>query len=149
VQTPSNEEKMTNLHERIVHMVRQLNIPVVEVSLVLSKYIRVLIEALQAKAIESNEGLPPRLMKSWPLEEEMQTQSKDFNFDLEKVLSLVDGDRMDILDTLIRTTINDEELALADSLLLMRQWEKDVRQRLSLVESPGQLFSPMEISEDH
>ena len=149
MQTPSNEEKMTNLHERIVHMVRQLNIPVVEVSLVLSKYIRVLIEALQAKAIESNEGLPPRLMQSWPLEEEMQTQSKDFNFDLEKVLSLVDGDRMDILDTLIRTTINDEELALADSLLLMRQWEKDVRQRLSLVESPGQLFSPMELSEDH
>ena len=149
MQTPSNEEKMTNLHERIVHMVRQLNIPVVEVSLVLSKYIRVLTDALQAKAIESNEGLPPRLMQPWPLEEEMQTQSKDFNFDLEKVLSLVDGDRMDILDTLIRTTINDEELALADSLLLMRQWEKDVRQRLALVESPGQLFSPMELSEDH
>ena len=149
MQTPSNEEKMTNLHERIVHMVRQLNIPVIEVSLVLSKYIRVLIDALEAKAIESNEELPPRLMHSWPLEEEIQTQPKDFNFDLEKVLSLVDGDRMDILDTLIRTTINDEELALADSLLLMRQWEKDVRQRLALVESPGQLFSPMELSEDH
>ena len=130
-------------------MVRQLNIPVVEVSLVLSKYIRVLIDTLQAKAIELNEELPPRLMHSWPLEEEIQTQSKDFDFDLEKVLSLVDADRMDILDTLIRTTINDEKLALADSLLLMRQWEKDVRQRLSLVESPGQLFSPMELSEDH
>jgi hypothetical protein len=149
VQTPTNEEKMTNLHERIVHMVRQLNIPVVEVSLVLSKYIRVLIGALEAKAIESNEELPPRLMQSWPLEEEIQTQSKDFNFDLEKVLSLVDAERMDILDTLIRTTINDEKLALADSLLLMRQWEKDVRQRLILVESPGQLFSPMELSEDY
>lgn len=149
MQTPSNEEKMTNLHERIVHMVRQLNIPVVEVSLVLSKYIRVLIGALQAKAIESNEGLPPRLMHAWPLEEEIQTQSKDFNFDLEKVLSLVDADRMDILDTLIRTTINDEKLVLSDSLLLMRQWEKDVRQRLALVGSPGQLFSPMELSEDH
>jgi hypothetical protein len=149
VETPSNEEKMTNLHERIVHMVRQLNIPVLEVSLVLSKYIRVLTDALQAKAIESNEELPPRLTHSWPLEEVIQTQSKDFNFDLEKVLSLVDADRMDILDTLIRTTINDEKLALADSLLLIRQWEKDVRQRLSLVESPGQLFSPMELSEDH
>jgi hypothetical protein len=149
LQTPSNEEKMTNLHERIVHMVRQLNIPVLEVSLVLSKYIRVLTDALQAKAIESNEELPPRLTHSWPLEEVIQTQSKDFNFDLEKVLSLVDADRMDILDTLIRTTINDEKLALADSLLLIRQWEKDVRQRLSLVESPGQLFSPMELSEDH
>jgi len=140
---------MTNLHERIVHMVRQLNIPVIEVSLVLSKYIRVLIDALEAKAIESNEELPPRLMHSWALEEEIQTQPKDFNFDLEKVLSLVDGDRMDILDTLIRTTINDEELAFVDSLLLMRQWEQDVRQRLSLVESPGQLFSPMELPEDH
>jgi hypothetical protein len=149
LQTPSNEEKMTNLHERIVHMVRQLNIPVIEVSLVLSKYIRVLIDALEAKAIESNEELPPRLMHSWPLEEEIQTQPKDFNFDLQKVLSLVDGDRMDILDTLIRTTINDEELAFVDSLLLMRQWEQDVRQRLSLVESPGQLFSPMELPEDH
>ena len=149
METPSNEEKMTNLHERIVHMVRQLNIPVLEVSLVLSKYIRVLTDALQAKAIESNEELPPRLTHSWPLEEVIQTQSKDFNFDLEKVLSLVDADRMDILDTLIRTTINDEKLALADSLLLIRQWEKDVRQRLSLVESPGQLFSPMELSEDH
>ena len=71
------------------------------------------------------------------------------DFDLEKVLSLVDADRMDILDTLIRTTINDEKLALADSLLVMRQWEKDIRQRLVLVESPGQLFSPMELSEDH
>lgn len=149
MQTPSNEEKMTNLHERIVHMVRQLNIPLVEVSLVLSKYIRVLTDALQAKAIESNEELPPRLMYPWPLEEQILTQSKDYNFDLEKVLSLADADRMDILDTLIRTTINDEKLALADSLLLVRQWEKDVRQRLVLVESPGQLFSPMELSEDH
>jgi hypothetical protein len=140
---------MTNLHERIVHMVRQLNIPLVEVSLVLSKYIRVLTDALQAKAIESNEELPPRLMYPWPLEEQILTQSKDYNFDLEKVLSLADADRMDILDTLIRTTINDEKLALADSLLLVRQWEKDVRQRLVLVESPGQLFSPMELSEDH
>lgn len=149
MQTPSNEEKMTNLHERIVHMVRQLNIPLVEVSLVLSKYTRVLTDALQAKAIESNEELPPRLMYPWPLEEQILTQSKDYNFDLEKVLSLADADRMDILDTLIRTTINDEKLALADSLLLVRQWEKDVRQRLVLVESPGQLFSPMELSEDH
>lgn len=140
---------MTNLHERIVHMVRQLNIPLVEVSLVLSKYTRVLTDALQAKAIESNEELPPRLMYPWPLEEQILTQSKDYNFDLEKVLSLADADRMDILDTLIRTTINDEKLALADSLLLVRQWEKDVRQRLVLVESPGQLFSPMELSEDH
>ena len=52
-----------------------------------------------------------------------QKNRYNFNYDLERVLKMVDDDRMDILDTLIRVTIEEEKLSLMSALLFMRNWE--------------------------
>ena len=139
---------MTTLHERIVHMVRQLGMPLIEISLVISKYTRILLSAIEEQAQRDGEVVPEILTK--PLDIEMpESQGSEIQFEIEKLLDAVDEQRMDILDTLIRTTINDEMISHADALMLMRSWEKDVRERLAQASTPGQLFSPLEISEDY
>ncbi len=142
------EQRMTTLHERIVHMVRQLGMPLLEISLVISKYTRILLSAIEEQAQRDGEVVPEILTK--PLDIEMpESQGSEIQFEIEKLLDAVDEQRMDILDTLIRTTINDEMISHADALMLMRSWEKDVRERLAQASTPGQLFSPLEISEDY
>lgn len=142
------EQRMTTLHERIVHMVRQLRIPLLEMSLVVSKYTRILLSAIEEQAERDGETVPEVL--STPHEISLpEKQESDTRFEVEKLLDAVDEERMDILDTLIRTTINDEMISHADALMVMRSWEKDVRERLSLASTPGQLFSPLDISEEH
>ena len=142
------EQRMTTLHERIVHMVRQLGMPLIEISLVISKYTRILLSAIEEQAQRDGEVVPEILSK--PLEIAMpESQVSEKQFEIEKLLDAVDEQRMDILDTLIRTTINDEMISHADALMLMRSWEKDVRERLSQASTPGQLFSPLEIDEDY
>ena len=59
-----------------------------------------------------------------------------------------DRDRMDILDTLIRVTLEEEQMLLSDALGVMRSWEHLARNQLSQVSGPGQLFSPTQIPED-
>tara|TARA_B100000131_G_C17715974_1_gene450821 strand:+ start:82 stop:504 length:423 start_codon:yes stop_codon:yes gene_type:complete len=140
---------MTTLHERMVHMVRQLDIPVLEASLVVSKYTRILLEALQNQAENNGERIPEELTEPLPIELAEPDEQAMKDFDLDRLLEVVDEQRMDILDTLIRNTINEEEITHADSLFVMRTWERDLRQMLSQVKSPGQLFSPMQIPEDH
>ena len=142
------EQRMTTLHERIVHMVRQLRIPLLEMSLVVSKYTRILLSTIEEQAERDGETVPEIL--STPHEISMpEKKESDLRFEVEKLLDAVDEERMDILDTLIRTTINDEMISHADALMVMRSWEKDVRERLSLSSTPGQLFSPLDISEEH
>jgi len=67
---------------------------------------------------------------------------------LEKVLSIVDHQRMDILETLIRVTLIEIEVSLIDGILALRAWEQLARTQLSLASGPGQLFSPLEIPEN-
>ena len=55
---------------------------------------------------------------------------------------------MDILDTLIRVTLEEEQMLLSDALGVMRSWEHLARNQLSQVSGPGQLFSPTQIPED-
>jgi septum formation topological specificity factor MinE len=142
------EQRMTTLHERIVHMVRQLRMPLLEMSLVVSKYTRILLSAIKVQAESDGEVVPHALSEPFPIIIPEQQESET-RFEVEKLLDAVDEERMDILDTLIRTTINDEMISHADALMVMRSWEKDVRERLSLASTPGQLFSPLDIDEDH
>ena len=79
---------------------------------------------------------------------DVEPVSSESTFDLEKALSLVDRDRMDILDTLIRVTLEEEEMLVSDALGVMRSWEHLVRGQLSQALGPGQLFSPTEIPEE-
>ncbi len=143
-----SNEKMLFLHENIVNLVKQLSMPLVEVSLVIAKFTNMLSEKLIEVAKSNGEILPTKYIQPWPLELENSEQETNASMNLEKIIDILDEDRIDILDTLIRTSINQKEVPLADSLLVLRSWEKLVRTQLSNSTSPGQLFSTVEIPDD-
>tara|TARA_B100000902_G_C27271235_1_gene896345 strand:- start:731 stop:1177 length:447 start_codon:yes stop_codon:yes gene_type:complete len=144
---PNENEKMLILHQNMVNLVNQLNIPLVEVSLVIAKFTKTLSERLNQVAKEHNEELPEIYSKPWPLEFE-SNDSSEIKFELEKIIKILDHDRIDIFDTLIRTSINLEEITLSDSLLVLRSWEKLVRAQLASSKSPGELFSTVDMPDD-
>ena len=120
--SPSTE-KMLFLQENMVHLVNQMSMPVIEVSLVLSKYLNRMVDELENKAALSDEILPENVLSQWPIEIADDSSAKG-GMSLEKILEIVDQDRMDILDTLIRTVINATELPFIDAVLTLRRWEK-------------------------
>jgi len=134
----------------MVNFTQQYSMPVVEVSLVLSKYTKQISTHLSAHAAEQGEELPERLSQPWPLEvgDSTMDDGQGTQFDLDKVLDMVDGERIDIFDTIIRNVINECELPLTDALLFMREWEHLVRSQLAGASGPGSLFSPVEFPDD-
>ena len=133
---------MVILQERLVNLVNQLNMPVIESSLVISRWINQLLTQLKYHTT----NIPENLGQPWPLD--VKPVESESNFDLDKALSLVDRDRMDILDTLIRVTVEEEQMLVSDALGVMRSWEHLVRNQLSQATGPGQLFSPTAIPDD-
>lgn len=138
----SGTDSMVILQERIVNLVKQLNMPLIETSMIISRWTNRIY--LQLK--EHTDNIPENLATQWEIEEQEEYNSS--NFDLEKALSIVDRDRMDILDTLIRVTIEEEQMLLSDALGVMRSWEHLVRSQLAKATGPGQLFSPTDIPDD-
>ena len=138
----SGTNSMVTLQERLVNLVNQLNMPILETSLVVSRWTNRLLIQLK----NHMEEIPENLAKPWPLE--VQPVESDSTFELEKALSLVDRDRMDILDTLIRSILNESQLPFVPVLTLLREWERLARTQLSQAGSPGHLFSPIEFPED-
>lgn len=138
----SGADSMVTLQERLVNLINQLNMPIIETSLVVSRWTNRLFTQLK----QHSEELPSNLAEPWPLDSEPVESNS--NFDLEKALSLVDRDRMDILDTLIRVTLEEEQMLVSDALGVMRSWEHLVRNQLSQASGPGQLFSPTQIPDD-
>ena len=96
------EERLLFLQENMVSFVNQFNMPVIEVALVLSKYIRILLESLQKTAQSNDEVLPSRLVEPWHIEAQDEVPRID-SCPLETLLGGLDEDRMAILYTLIRT----------------------------------------------
>ena len=141
------EERILFIQENMVSFVKQYNMPIVEVALVISKYIRILLEKLQQIADESGEELPSHLLSPTPFDGDIKPPLID-SFPLERLLDSLDEDRMDILDTLMRTAINAVEAPFSSALALFRDWEMLIRTQLSESRSPGHLFSPMKIPED-
>ncbi len=138
----SGADSMVTLQERLVNLVNQLNMPILETSMVISRWTKRLLLQLQ----EHTSELPKNLSEPWPLDSNPIESQADF--DLNKALSLVDRDRMDILDTLIRVTLEEEQMLVSDALGVMRSWEHLARNQLSQAAGPGQLFSPTQIPED-
>lgn len=138
----SGTDSMVTLQERLVNLINQLNMPIIETSLVISRWTNRLFTQLK----QHSEELPSNLAEPWPLDS--QPVESNSNFGLEKALSLVDRDRMDILDTLIRVTLEEEQMLVSDALGVMRSWEHLVRNQLSQASGPGQLFSPTQIPDD-
>ena len=142
----SVEERLLFLQENMVSLTNQLSMPVIEVSLVLSKYIRILLNSLQDAASSNHEVLPQRLTEPWHIESNADAPSIE-SFPLDKLLGSLDEDRMDILDTLIRTILNESHLPFVPALTLLREWEALARTQLVGASGPGQLFSPLELPE--
>ncbi|DAC40409.1 MAG TPA: hypothetical protein D7I00_04855, partial [Candidatus Poseidoniales archaeon] len=72
----------------------------------------------------------------WPIEQTAEINQSPVAFDVEKVLKIVDQDRMDILSTLIRVTLVEMEMDLIEAILALRAWEQLVRQQLAEAKGP-------------
>ena len=140
----SNVEGLVTLQERMVNLVNQMTIPVVEVAIVVESHINQLLPKLIEFSQKNSIQLSPRITQRWEIEVE-NTEFSNSNFSIDKVLDIIDKDRMDILSTLIRVTLNEVQLEYTDAILFLRSWEKLVREQLAQVSGPGQLFSPLEI----
>ena len=146
--SPAND-KLLFLRENMVHLTNQLSMPIIEVALVISKYIRMLLDSLQKAAIEEGEELPEILLNPLPRNSSQSETAPGINsFPLEKLIDRVDQDRMDILDTLVRTILNESQLEFVSALREFRDWELEIRNQLSEVSSPGGLFSPLSLDDD-
>ena len=147
---PSPEEpvegRLLFLQENMVSFVNQFNMPVIEVSLVLSKYIRIILDSLLEAAETEGESLPQNLVEAWPIDSNPDAPNIE-SYPLDRLLGSLDEDRMDILDTLIRSILNESLLPFVPTLTLLREWESLARTQLSQAGSPGHLFSPMEFPE--
>ena len=137
---------LVTLQERTVNLINQLNMPLVEVSLVLQKHINQLMDTLQSHLDATGQTVPETVHTPWPLASATAEQSA--SFELEKVLKIIDHQRMDILETLIRVTLVEIDASVIDALLALRQWEHLARTQLAAATGPGQLFSPLDIPED-
>ena len=140
-------EKMVFLQEQIVNFLRQYSMPLIEVSLVFSKYTRQLTEALTTQAESQGETLPEILAQPWPVLGENES-AETAGPPLETVLENLDDDRMDILDTILRSSMVATEMPLADALMQLRQWEHLARNQLADSRGTGQLFSPLDIPDE-
>ncbi|MEC7601072.1 MAG: hypothetical protein VYB23_06455, partial [Candidatus Thermoplasmatota archaeon] len=128
-------EGMVTLTERMVHLIGQLGMPIVEVAIVLQRRISSMVEPLQAWANEQGVELEPRVRNPWPLDEGSE-EGATSAFTLDRLLDHVDADRMDILDTLIRVTLQEVDADLMHGILALRPWEHLVRTQLAAADGP-------------
>ncbi|CAI8341835.1 MAG: Uncharacterised protein [Candidatus Poseidoniaceae archaeon] len=143
----SATDSMVTLQERMVNLIGQLTMPVAEVALVLQHHIQGLLGSLNEYVEKTGASISEQVARPWPIEEN-NVDNNPITFDVEKVLKIVDQDRMDILSTLIRVTLVETKMNLVEGILALRSWEQLVRQQLADATGPGQLFSPIELPEE-
>ena len=144
----SDSEAMVTLQERMVNLIGQLTMPVVEVALVLQHHIQGMMTSLTEHASQTGGEINDKVGHPWPIVSPDESIDSQIAFDVEKVLKIVDQDRMDILSTLIRVTLIETEMNLIEGILALRSWEQLVRQQLVDANGPGQLFSPIDLPEE-
>lgn len=138
---------LVTLQERMVNLIKQLNMPIIEVSMVIQNMLSPMLDSLTNHAAETGMKLPDKVVNQWPIHIQNH-DDKQSSLDINKILSVVDEDRMDILETLVRVTMVETEMILLDGVSALRMWEHLVREKLANIKSPGQLFSPLEIPEE-
>ena len=67
--------------------------------MVIQNMISLMLESLNRYAIEHTIEIPDRLLNPWPIEKPIHEDVKS-SLAVEKILSVIDDDRMDILETL-------------------------------------------------
>ncbi|MAU74522.1 MAG: hypothetical protein ACJZ5B_01155 [Candidatus Poseidoniaceae archaeon] len=138
---------LVTLQERMVNLINQLQMPLIEVSMVIGNHIKQLMRSLEEHIAKTGSGFPTKVTSPWPLTNDSNIVSNT-KMDLQKIISIVDNDRMDILATLIRVTLIETDMSLDDGILALRMWEQLARSQLSSATSPGQLFSPIILPEE-
>ena len=123
---------LVTLQERMVNLIKQLNMPLVEVSMVIQNMISPMLESLNKHAVENALELPDRIMNQWPIEKPIHDEVKS-SLAVEKILSVIDEERMDILETLVRVTMVETEMILLDGIAALRMWEHLARTQLATV----------------
>jgi len=138
---------LVTLQERMVNLINQLQMPLIEVSMVIGNHIKQLMNSLNDHIAKTGALFSNKVTEQWPLNNNSAIMSEN-KMDLDKIISIVDDDRMDILSTLIRVTLIETEMAIDDGILALRMWEQLARSQLSAASSPGQLFSPIILPEE-
>jgi hypothetical protein len=138
---------LVTLQERMVNLINQLNMPIIEVSMVIQNMLSPMLESLSIHIAETGMEVSDMVMNQWPIDRQ-EHDGNQSSLSIEKILSVVDEDRMDILETLVRVTMVETEMILLDGISALRMWEHLVRSKLANITSPGQLFSPLEIPEE-
>ena len=138
---------LVTLQERMVNLINQLQMPLIEVSMVIGNHIKQLMNSLNDHIAKTGALFSNKVTEQWPLNNNSAIISEN-KMDLDKIISIVDDDRMDILATLIRVTLIETEMAIDDGILALRMWEQLARSQLSAASSPGQLFSPIILPEE-
>ena len=131
----------------MVNLINQLNRPIIEVSMVIQNMLSPMLESLKIHVAETGMEVPDKIINQWPIDVPNHHYDES-TLDIDKLLSVVDRDRMDILEALVRVTMVETEMILLDGISALRMWEHLVRSKLVTVTSPGQLFSPLEIPEE-
>ena len=80
---------LVTLQERMVNLIKQLNMPLVEVSMVIQNMISPMLESLNKHAVENALELPDRIMNQWPIEKPIHDEVKS-SLAVEKILSVID-----------------------------------------------------------
>ena len=140
-------DALVTLQERMVNLIKQLQMPLIETSMVIGNHIKQLMKSLDEYSSESGTIFPDKVTSPWELNVDNDVDSHT-KMELDKILSIVDNDRMDILATLIRVTLIETELNLSEAILALRMWEHLARTQLAAATSPGQLFSPLVMPEE-
>ena len=138
---------LVTLQERMVNLIKQLQMPLIEVSMVIGNHIKQLMKSLNEYSSETGAIFPDKVTIPWELSVDIDAGSQS-KMELDKILSIVDDDRMDILATLIRVTLIETELNLSEAILALRMWEHLARTQLATANSPGQVFSPLILPEE-
>ena len=138
---------LVTLQERMVNLINQLNMPIIEVSMVIQNMLNPMLESLTTHVAETGMEVPDKVMNQWPIDLPNHDVDKS-SLAIDKILSVVDEDRMDILEALVRVTMVETEMILLDGISALRMWEHLVRSKLAYITSPGQLFSPLEIPDE-
>ena len=170
--TSDLQEARLFVQEQMTGFVTQYGVTVLEAGLVVAKYVRQLHERLARVAADHGETLPRLMTERWPLKPTVTAAAAaaaaigsppppDHDgalpdipeavlrvLTLDRLLELVDEQRMDIFDTFVRAASTQVELPLAELLLLLRQWEWLIRTRLQAVSHPRHLLTPLELPVD-
>jgi hypothetical protein len=80
---------MVTMQERMVNLINQLSMPLIEVSLVLSKHIAGLSRSLDEHINATEQTFPESVTHPWAIDTP-EGSDDSFSFDLEKIFKIID-----------------------------------------------------------